>query len=138
MNNTDKYDVTAAPLDTQELLQRCMKSVAIAGSLLEKFETQLRADLVTIGRQLAAGDTGEIARTAHGLKGAAGALAAAGVRECAARIELLAREPNLAPLAEEFDRLRAETERCLAYIPKARAVLAADTGVAPFGKGPGQ
>src|SRR5437870_639161 len=111
------------PLSLHELTDRCMGDAALASLVLEKFEAQLNADLREIQQRLADGDAAQIARTAHALKGAAGAAAAPVLRDIAARVEMLAREVGLTGIAEELSSLRAEVDRCLEYLPRARATL---------------
>jgi HPt (histidine-containing phosphotransfer) domain-containing protein len=100
-----------------------MGDAAIAILLLDKFEKQLHTDILEIERQVAAGSAGEIARTAHSLKGAAGALASQPLRDCAARLEALARDNHLDSIARELSSLRAEVDRYLAYLPTTREEL---------------
>ncbi len=115
------------PFVLTELLERCMGNAAIATLLLDKFEQQLSADVRAIQERLAVRDAEQIGRTAHALKGAAGALAAATLRDLAAEIETLSRANQLDSIAQEFTSLRSEVERCVAYLPAARAALASNT-----------
>lgn len=112
-----------APLLVSELRERCMDSVDIATLLLQKFEDQIRRDLPDIEKSLVAHDASAMARTAHALKGAAGAVAAPAIREAAAKIELLAKQNSLETMIEAIDSLRAEVERCIAFLPEARQAL---------------
>jgi len=116
--------ITPPPFVLTELLDRCMGNAAIATLLLDKFEQQLSADVRGIHECLATRDAEQMARTAHALKGAAGALAAATLRDLAAEIETLSRANQLDSIAQEFTLLRSEVERCVAYLPAARAGLA--------------
>jgi len=115
--------LVAPPLLLAELSERCMGNTAIATLLLEKFETQLRSNLLVIKERAEAGDAAEVARTAHALKGAAGAVAASALRTLAAEAESQARQEHLDALTSTLSALRAEVERCLAYLPAARALL---------------
>jgi len=114
---------TSPPFAVNELLERCMGNAAVATLLLDKFEQQLAADVEAIQESLAAGDTGQLAQTAHALKGAAGALAAATLRDLAARIETLSRTNQRESIAHELTSLRSEVARCLAQLPAARAQI---------------
>ena len=115
------------PFALAELSERCMDNAAVAALLLDKFETQLNADIREIEQRLVTGDTGQIARTAHALKGAAGAVAAAALEGLAAEIEIMARSDQLDSIARELSALRVEVERCLAYLPVARGLLKSGT-----------
>ena len=123
------------PFAVDELSERCMGNAAVATLLLDKFEKQLQGDLREIEQRLAARDAGQIARTAHALKGAAGAVAAPLLRDLAAEVETLARQENLESIARELSTLRAEVERCLGYLPVARGVLATAAHPGPTGRG---
>ncbi len=112
------------PFALAELSERCMGNAAVATLVLDKFEKQLTADIREIQERLAAQDTGQIARTAHALKGAAGAVAAQALRELAAKVEILARQDQLDSIAQEMSSLRSEVERCLDHLPTARRALA--------------
>ncbi|GEM_PF-3180748 len=116
---------TPPPFALTEFLERCMGNVEIATLLLGKFEKQLTTDVVAIQECLAARDTEQIARTAHALKGAAGAVAAATLLDLASEIESLSRSGQLDAIAGELSSLTSEVARCLDYLPAARAGLAA-------------
>lgn len=124
---------SAPPFAMPELLDRCMGNAAIAVLILDKFEKQLHSDIVQIQQQVSAGDSAELARTAHALKGAAGAVAAAALHDLAAELETSARQNRLDAIAPGLAFLRAEVDRCLSHIPIAREALA----VTPAG-GPAQ
>ncbi len=113
----------APPLVLAELSERCMGNTAIATLLLVKFEAQLRSDLLVIEQRAAAGDAAEVGRTAHALKGAAGAVAASALRTLAGEVESQARQEHLDAVTGTLSALRAEVERCLAYLPAAREKL---------------
>lgn len=121
------------PFALAELSERCMGNAAIATLVLDKFEKQLTVDIREIEERLAARDAGQIARTAHALKGAAGAVAAPALRELAAKVEILARQDQLDSIAQELSALRTEVERCLGYLPVARGALKHGTPGAPAG-----
>ncbi len=138
MNQSHDHDspVTKAstnqpPLLLGDLFERCMGNAAIATFVLDKFEKQLTTDIRDIEERLVARDAGHIARTAHALKGAAGATAATVLQNLAARIEGLARDEQLEPIAKELSGLRAEVERCLGYLPTARGALKRGTACGP-------
>ena len=123
------------PLAVDELSERCMGNAVVATLLLDKFEKQLHGDIREIEQRLAARDAGQIARTAHALKGAAGAVAAPLLRDLAAEVETLARAENLESIARKLSSLRTEVERCLGHLPVARGVLATAARQGPLGTG---
>ena len=131
----DGRRIAALPLSLSELSDRCMGSAAVATLVLDKFDEQLTADVETIQECLAAGDAQQIARVAHALKGAAGAVAASVLRDLAAEIESLARKEEIESITRELALLRSEVDRCLAYLPAARAEFAAITDHGPAESG---
>lgn len=114
---------TAPPIDTPTLMENCMGNAALIGMLFTKFEAQARGDLVAIAEGIRGGDAGATCKTAHALKGAAGALAARGVQAVAARIESAARAGELAEAAACIEALQLEVDRCLAFLPDALAEI---------------
>jgi len=112
-----------APMAIDELTARCMGNTAIATLLLQKFEQQLRVDIVEIEQCVAAGDASKVAHTAHTLKGAAGTVAASALRDIAAEIESHSRQQQLDAVTLLLADLRAEVDRCLAYIPAGRSAV---------------
>ncbi len=115
-------DTRGPPLDTSALLQQCMGNAELVVMLVDKFEKQACEDIARIEQAIATRDVGQTTRVSHALKGAAGALSAIDVQRTAADIELSARENRLESAAECFNELKAEVDRCLAYLPTVRAV----------------
>ena len=132
-NSTGRGSTPRPPFALAELSERCLGNAAVATLLLDKFEKQMHADIRELEQRLAVGEAGQIARTAHALKGAAGAVAAPVLRDLAAQVETLARQEHLESIAREMSSLRAEVERCLAYLPVARGVLASALPAGPAG-----
>jgi HPt (histidine-containing phosphotransfer) domain-containing protein len=108
-----------------------MGNAALVAMLFDKFEKQAKDDLVRIEQALTAKDAGQTSKVAHALKGAAGALSATDVQRTAAAIELAVRENRLEAAALCLSDLKTEVDRCLAYLPTARA---AAKGSAPTPK----
>lgn len=111
-----------------ELMERCMGSAAVAQLLLNKLEQQLRMDAEALAAQCAVCNVDQVSRIAHGLKGAAGAVAAAPLREAAAALEQRARHNQLGNAAEELHSLQTEIDRCLQQLPTVRASIATRAG----------
>src|SRR5204862_6655451 len=112
------------PFSIAGLLERCMGNTSVAAVLLEKFEAQLRSDLGAITSGARAGDADGVARVAHGLKGAAGALTAHDLSGVAAELEQAGRAHRLEAAEDAVSRLQQEIDRCLAYLPVARRDVA--------------
>jgi len=123
VNHPDSHGHTQRPLAVEVLADRCMGDISIASLLLDKFQRQLTLDVPDIERSLSDGGAAAVARTAHGLKGAAGAVAAEGVLAIAATIESLAQENRLVEVIAHMAVLRTEVERCMAFLPQARVEL---------------
>jgi signal transduction histidine kinase/CheY-like chemotaxis protein/HPt (histidine-containing phosphotransfer) domain-containing protein len=115
--------VDASPLNVSELCARCLNNVEFTQRILLKFQDRVLDDLASLTRTIASGKMEEATRLAHSLKGSAANLAAPAVRAVAAEIETLSRAGDAAQAEEALRRLRAEVERCLAYIPQAVASL---------------
>jgi HPt (histidine-containing phosphotransfer) domain-containing protein len=74
--------------------------------------------LNAIGDAIAAGDAASLTSSAHTLKGSAGYLKAAGVRERAAELERCGRDGNLADAPAAFERLRHAVGELLPELQK--------------------
>jgi HPt (histidine-containing phosphotransfer) domain-containing protein len=110
------------PILLGELIDRCMGSVEVVNLLLGKFEALLPNEVRKIETMCAAADLEGIAATAHALKGAAGAMAAKKIQSIAGDLLALARERRIDGIAALLPLIRAEADRCLAYLPEARAL----------------
>jgi ammonium transporter, Amt family len=115
--------MNAPPLNVGELCARCLNNVDFTRRILSKFQDRVSEDLACLARTIADKKMAEAARLAHSLKGSAANLAAPAVRAAAAEIETLSRAGDVAQAEEALQCLRAEVERCLAYIPQAIAGL---------------
>jgi len=114
------------PLDCAAICERCMGNTTLVQMLLDRFEKQAIDDVATLTRLLGEGGPAVAARigdTAHALKGAAGAIAVAGVHSAAADIERAARCGSLDSLPALLQALRGEVVRCLEALPAVRASL---------------
>ena len=125
-----RNDLVRPPLDSVALLEQCVGNAALLAMLFDKFEKQVKDDLVRIEQALTAKDAGQTSKVAHALKGAAGALSANDVQRTAAAIEQAARENRLETAAQCLTDLKTEVDRCLAYLPTAR-VAAKDAAATP-------
>jgi two-component system sensor histidine kinase/response regulator len=103
------------PCDFHRLLQRCMGDRELLDRIIIKFAEQSAADLDRLEQSIAAGDTRQVERLAHGLKGAAANLSAARLRELAAEMEARARAASLESAAVVLAGLRTELQHFLDY-----------------------
>ncbi len=106
------------PIDGELLLKRWSGHEGLVRRILTTFAAQAGADLAQIERSIAAGDAGQTERLAHGLKGAAGYIAAGRVYELAAQLETMGRAAESRDTGVCVERLREELNRCLDYIPQ--------------------
>ena len=79
-------DTAPAPFDLESLLGRCNGNGDLALAVLEKFEKQTVQVMSDLQRNMEKSEFEEAARTAHRLKGTAGVLSAAAMRDAATRV----------------------------------------------------
>jgi HPt (histidine-containing phosphotransfer) domain-containing protein len=101
----------AAPLNFQQLLNRCLGNLALAERLLSNFEDRFGDDLSRLQEGLQTNNSQLVARVAHQLKGASANLAAAGLQRITAEIEGLGRADRLEEVDGLLDQLRGEWQR---------------------------
>jgi HPt (histidine-containing phosphotransfer) domain-containing protein len=112
-----------APINTVTLLERCMGKTDLALELLDRFAHQVSHMLGMLQDHLASGNAELFTRVSHTLKGSAGSMSAGAVREIAAGLEELGRRHSLEPARENLALLAREVQRCLEYVPRAKAQL---------------
>ncbi len=92
-SNTTLTPLTSAQvLDLPQLLERCLGDLAFAERCLVKFQQRLQADVEQLQESVNAGDTFEVARIAHLIKGSAATVAAMPLAETANAVEAAARQ----------------------------------------------
>jgi HPt (histidine-containing phosphotransfer) domain-containing protein len=91
---------------------------------LDKFEHQLRTDLVAIESELDHGNAAELARIGHRLRGSAALLCAEALSRQALALESAAVERRLDVAREGLAPLREQIQRCIDFVPTARRVAA--------------
>lgn len=132
MSNADRSQDQAfsveGPFDMKALLERCMGNAKIATLVLEKLAQQLPDDLEHLSVSTAQADCEQTAKIAHALKGAAGTVAAATLRQFASDIETYGREQQIDKAKECLADLKREVERCLKFVPAAKKQLSGSVG----------
>ncbi len=88
-----------APLAYDELAARCLQRIDFIERVLDTFSSRFEEDLLQLEVELAACDSNAVALLAHRMKGACGNTAAHELMSHVARIEELAREERLEPVA---------------------------------------
>ncbi len=105
------------PIDAPALMARCLGNAAFAESLLHELQNTGMECVEQIARLAEAGDASAAAETAHALKGAAGIIAAEGLRCLAERIEAAGNEKDLEDIVRLVEPLREEMQRCARFVP---------------------
>jgi len=123
---TDREPNDIVPFEINALRIRCTGNAALALTILNKFETQLSEAATQIETSLRAGNSEQVARASHALKGTAGVLAAESLRLSLAELEQHGRKQTLNLAEMCFARLQQEITRCAAYVPQARLELQAN------------
>ena len=110
-------------MDVEQALARCCGNMRVLSLVLDEFERQAGRAVDEIQRALAEGTVKEVARVAHGIKGAAANISASGAAESARRLEQLAKQGASSGLDAALGQLRTELNRLVADLPRARREL---------------
>jgi CheY-like chemotaxis protein len=114
-----------SPIDVPALLARSMNDAGFATETLVRFKAQVAKDLDLLQKSVAARAIPDAARLAHSLKGIAGHIGAASLRDTAARIESLGNAADVAQIESTLAELKTEIDRCVESIPDAVRQLGA-------------
>lgn len=93
--------------DSVEAMERVDQDKALLKELFEMFFADWSSNVANITKSIGSGDLLAAARDAHAVKSALGNLGAMQAYRCAQRIELAAKNANIAALQEEAARLPA-------------------------------
>ena len=126
---------TAAPIDLDSLLGRCMQDIGFAVRTLEKFNKRALEDVELLRRGVNAGDLEGAVRVAHNLNSVANHVAAGGVGKIAFEIEQAGARRDSAFLLDRLDHLADEVKRCSAFIPEAIEKMGQPPELAALSKG---
>jgi Amt family ammonium transporter len=110
-----------APVDFDALRRRCAGSHDFAEKVLGKFRTEAAGLLESLVRGAGERDAEMATRSAHSLKGIAATVSAEALRRVAAAVEADSRGGDWDALGRQLDSLRAELDRCLAFVPRAES-----------------
>jgi len=103
--------LSGAVFDRDDLLERVGQDSDLARELVETFRESSPELLARIGAALEAGDTTQIERSAHALRGALAGISARPAAEAARGLERLARARNLEACRSAVRLLHAELDR---------------------------
>ncbi len=104
---------TRPPYHLDIVLKRWGNDRTFVERLITKFRERAPYDLEKLRQAVMAEDAGETARLAHGLKGAAGYVAAEKVRKLASKLETMGRGGDLSQAEECLKQLKSEVARCV-------------------------
>jgi len=110
-----------APIDLDDLLERCSDDSEFLRRLLLKFKGKATEDLQHIEDSIRATDPEQAAFYAHSLKGAAANLSAHPLQKAASMMEHLVRSGDLTQAEGCLEQLRMEFDNCLDYINETSA-----------------
>jgi signal transduction histidine kinase/HPt (histidine-containing phosphotransfer) domain-containing protein len=116
-------DADSPAIDSHALLKQCQNDLELATGALDIFGRRSAVDLVALEKAIQSGRGQETSSLAHGLKGIARHLGANRLSEIASRIEKLGSDAEERTVEQSLRELRAELERCVAFIPQARGEL---------------
>jgi PAS domain S-box-containing protein len=103
--------------DLERLLKQWGGDKTLILSLIPKFNSQAQKELEQIEQSIAAANAEQTRQLAHGLKGSASYLCASGIRELAAKLEVMGREGDLSEADTLLMKLRGELQRCVDFLP---------------------
>jgi HPt (histidine-containing phosphotransfer) domain-containing protein len=104
-----------APLNFDELLERCMGRLEFAERILASFERRLPVESLEIAKSLEANDLARAARLTHQLKGTAANICAPGLLEIVKRTERAVRDGQPSEAARLLGELDVEWKRFITY-----------------------
>jgi len=103
---------TTPAFDTEKMLKSWGNDQSFVQRLIAKFSARAPDDLQKLRQAIVRNDATEAQRLAHGLKGAAGYVAAEKVRQIAAQLEAMAREGDMSDAKDRLSELSTELQRC--------------------------
>ena len=107
-----------AILDVAALERQTGGDIALRGEVVRMFLEDCPQRVEAIGAAIDNGDAAALASSSHALKGSAGYLRAALVRDCASDLERCGRDERLGDAPAAFDRLREAVGELLPELQK--------------------
>lgn len=114
--NTEQLEQEAAPVDFDDLVDRCLGNLEFVERLLAKFHQRFGEQLEELESAAAEEDAERVALVAHRLRGESASIAAPGLSERAAEIERLGRANRIADAQRSLDALRADWAAFTEYL----------------------
>lgn len=114
---------SGAILDLEQALRRCCGNESILLKIFDEFDRSARESIRQLEESVAAAAFDEIARIAHGIKGASANIAAERASRAAQRLEHTARSKSESELAGSLDHLRRDLDEALGAVAQSRDAL---------------
>jgi HPt (histidine-containing phosphotransfer) domain-containing protein len=102
-------------LNLKDLYNRCMGNVNLVQRVLQKFQQRIPQELAELEKALGLGDTEQIARVAHRVKGSSASVSAKNLTQAAAEIEDFSRAGRVTDISVRIEHLRDEWGKYLDY-----------------------
>ena len=102
---------------SEELLARCVGRLDLVQRVLEAYVTQMEEDIPQLLSELEAGNSSDVARIAHRIKGASANVAVDNLRSDAEEIERLVNEVQLQQASSRAIQLKQDWSEYLKTIP---------------------
>jgi HPt (histidine-containing phosphotransfer) domain-containing protein len=115
---------TQSAFHAERLLERCLGDRGFCAVLVGKFVARAGELSAALEQAARTGDTTELARQAHAIKGMAANLSADSLQTWAAALERALRVGNTANVRPLVSRVRTEIQRCLDAVPEMLEQLA--------------
>ena len=106
---------------SEELLARCVGRLDLVQRVLDAYVTQMEEDIPQLLSELEAGNSSDVARIAHRIKGASANAAVDTLRRDAEEIERLAREAQLQQASSRAMQLKRDWSAYLETISSQRS-----------------
>lgn len=113
--NSSIPEVQEAPIQFDELVERCLGKIEFAERILTKFNERFPESIDQLVQSSEQGDLETVASVAHRLKGAAANISAPGILAVVEQIETKGRSGQADDLACCFDQLMSEWTRLTDY-----------------------
>lgn len=107
---------TDAPIDIEELVDRCIDDVGFVREILAVFRNQAQTHLRLMRERISAGDLIGMRKIAHAMKGSAANLAAGRLSELCGDLEQ-GRDDSPAAIEKSVSAVIRELDRCVAFFP---------------------
>ncbi len=106
------------PIDTADLLARCMGDGTFVREILGVFHEQAKSHLAQLQAGVKVGDRERMQQFAHAMKGSAANLGAVPLSHACGEFEESARQGSTDTIEQLLSKLERELARCVAFFPE--------------------